>query len=452
MSKFLVIPTQAFSANIKGKATITFEDLPWAVRLYLRFFKEKVHIICDEVSFIKTNTAMAEKNKSSRSRAIKLLEAHSESRCAMTGTLMTKSPLNVLDPYMFLSRTFFKNVNMYQFAEEYCIMMSLRSKRGCRVMISPKKWDEVKKRLLSAYNRGGSEQFARVRWGIMQDLGVGLEACNLIMERPRYSPFKNVDSLMRQVADVTITVNRSDIFDINFDRFVYEPIKRPVQLSKEARRIGNELIEVGFTDCFELGNAAALELYTRLQDVCNGFEPLSESDEGGKNRIISYRPLKENPKVDSLKELLEEIGTEDNQVVIWSARSNATQSIQEMLTKEGMPFVTYTGLQSDEQKREAEEKIVSGEARVFLANPASASFGLNCLKNVDYCVWYCVGASLEYYSQAQHRILRGQSKTLKFAYTLFVKNSVEERVHKALSAGQELLNVASGREVFEWGK
>ena len=49
---------------------------------------------------------------------------------------------------------------------------------------------------------------------------------------------------------------------------------RPVQLSREAKTIANNLIEFGFTDKLILGKAAALELMLRLQDICNGFEPV----------------------------------------------------------------------------------------------------------------------------------------------------------------------------------
>jgi len=461
MSKWLICPTQSCSTDVKGKRYTDFGDLPWIIRLYLKFFNEKVHVILDECSWIKTNAPMPEQKKSSRSRVIKMLEAHSESRCAMTGTLMTKSPVNIVDPYSFLSASFFENESMYELAEEYCIMMSLRTMRGTRVMISQKEWDKARKRMINAYKFGGESQLEACKGRVVNELGIKLSDCEHILTHRTYTPFKNVEALMRRVESVTMTVKREDIFDIGPDKFVYAPIKRGVKLDATGKRLGEELVKVGFTDNLTLGKAASLELLLRLQDICNGFEPIEELssnvicdenewEDTRKPRRIVYEPLPENPKLDACMDLLEEIDTMQNQVVIWCSRRNAFDSIAERLTKENIPFVMYSGMQTSAEKKEAEEKAASGEARVFLANPAAAGFGLNCLKGFNYCAWYCVGTSVEQYHQAQHRILRGQSKVPKFAYQLFVEGSIEERIYRTLDAGQELLGAANSHDIFKF--
>jgi SNF2 family DNA or RNA helicase len=217
-----------------------------------------------------------------------------------------------------------------------------------------------------------------------------------------------------------------------------------VTISKSAKKIANELIDLGFTDQLVLGKAPALELVIRLQDICNGFEPTKED----KDSKVVYRPLADNPKLDELEELLDEIDTENNQVVVWCSRTNAFDSISARLDSMGIAHVRYSGSESKEQKKEAEEKFQSGEARVFLANQASAAFGLNCLKNCSYVIEYCNDASVERHHQAQHRVLRGQSKTPKFAYQIYVKGSVEERVIGALNVGQELLSSTNRKNLF----
>jgi hypothetical protein len=395
---------------------------------------------------VKTSQAMAEDTKSQRTRLVKSLEGNTEARAILTGTLKSKSPMNVIDQYQFLSREFFPE-SPFEFAETYCVMTNLRTARGRRVIISQKDYTKIRKRMVNAFRFGGDMQLEAIRYKINVEYGISDNKMDHIMAHKDYTPFLRQEELMRRVADCTMTVEREDVFDISYDKFVYAPIMRPVVLGKSAKKLANELIDLGFTDQLVLGKAAALELVIRLQDICNGFEPMKDEE----TEIVTYRELKENPKLDELEELLEEIGTERDQVVIWCARTNAFDSISERLEAAGIRTVRYSGSESKAEKKEAEALFASGEARVFLANQASAGYGLNCLKACNYCVWYCCGASVEYHHQAQHRILRGQSLTPKFAYQIYVKGSVEERNLMALNVGQELLASSNTKEVFRFG-
>jgi SNF2 family DNA or RNA helicase len=143
--------------------------------------------------------------------------------------------------------------------------------------------------------------------------------------------------------------------------------------------------------------------------------------------------------------LIEEI---DNPVVVWVSRTAALEAIAARLDKAGIPNVVYSGAQNKEEKDEAERKMKSGEARVFIANPASASFGLNSLKDVNYCVWYSINDSVEQYHQAQHRILRGESKFPKFAYNLYMEGTVEKKHRDALKLGLELITGKTDKNKF----
>ncbi len=237
--------------------------------------------------------------------------------------------------------------------------------------------------------------------------------------------------------------------------------EKPMAISsEEGRRIANELIKVGFTDKITLGKQPALELMHRLQDVCNGFEPcrdeenyeVVEDEEGNKEARpkVYYVPLKENPKLDVLAELLAEIDVDNNQTVVWVSRRNAFASVVERLNSLGIPCVSYSGDQTDDEKKEADRQMRCGEARVFVGNPAAAAFGLNFLANCNYMIYYCMDGSVERFVQAQHRILRGQSKNPKFAYVVAIEGSVEEKNMRSLNAGLELLSASNTKEVFEF--
>ena len=266
------------------------------------------------------------------------------------------------------------------------------------------------------------------------------------MKHKEYSPFINQDELQKRIAPHTITVKREDLFDVSFEEFVHNPIKVPVTLGEEAKKISKELIDIGFTDNLTLGKAAALELAIRLQDVCNGFEPVKDDDGN-----VTYKPLKENPKLEALMELLEEIDVNNNQIVIWGSRTALLRAAGEALDHAGISFVTYDGSAKAEDKAMAEKAFAEREVQVFLANQASGAYGLNCLANCSYAIYLCVDGSVEKYHQSQHRILRGQLTSPKFAYAIYAEKSMEERQWEALRIGKELIDGDVTKELFLMG-
>ena len=439
--KWLVINLESFSpTGLRKKKEVSLSDLPWAVRKFLSVFPQPF-IVLDECSKIKTNTPMKEEKKSSRTRTVKLLNRFGH-RCIMTGTLLSKSPLNAVDPYNFLKEGYFPE-SMWALAEQFCIMATIRVGRGRRVLISQKDYQAVRTRLKNAYIRSGETGLSAAKEGVFRQFGIDYTKQEHIIRHKKYAPFINKEELLRRIAPDTIFVRREDIFDARFDKFVKEPIKRPVELSKAAKKIANGLIELGFTDRFTLGKAAALELLTRLQDVCNGFEPVKDADGN-----VSYKPLRENPKLDELIELTEEIGIEENQLVVWASRRNMLDACAARLEKEGISYVRFDGSASDSLKAEAERKFMSREVSVFLANQASGAYGLNCLARCSYAVYLCVDGSVERYHQSLHRILRGQLSAPKYAYAIYAAGTVEERQWTALRVGQELVEMDNQKEKF----
>jgi SNF2 family DNA or RNA helicase len=301
----------------------------------------------------------------------------------------------------------------------------------------------IRTRLKNAFIRGGEMQLEAAKESIFKQFAIDYAKQEHIIRHRKYTPFINEKELLRRIAPDTLFVRREDVFDIRFEKFVKEPIMRPVKLSQDAKRIANELIELGFTDRLVLGKAPALELMTRLQDICNGFEPVKDDDGN-----VSYHPLSENPKLDELITLMEEIDVNNNQIVVWASRRNLLDLCAARFEKEGYTFVRYDGSASEGEKEKAEQDIVRKEAAVFLANQASGAFGLNCLSQCSYTVYMCVDGSVERYHQSQQRILRGQLTAPKFSYAIYAEGTVEERQWTALKVGKELIEADNRKEKF----
>jgi SNF2 family DNA or RNA helicase len=453
--KFLIINTEAFSVKgVKEKNRVSLDDLPWPVKRFISVFP-KHFVILDESSKIKTNVPMKESAKSSRTRIIKLLNQTQGHRCIMTATLMSKSPVNLYDQFAFLKEGFFPE-SMYEFAELYCIMETIRVGRGRRVLVSQKDYARIRGRLRSAYIQGGEQRLRAAMESVFRQYAIDYAKQEHIIQHREYSPFINQRELVKRIAPVTMFVRRENIFDIQHDKFIKEPIMRPVQLSAEAKRIANALVDVGFTDRMTLGNAPALELMIRLQDVCNGFEPMDANPDYARldvfdrkpKREIVYRPLAENPKLEAVMELLEEIDVERNQVVVWCSRKLLLRACADRFSAEGYAFVQYDGSADTAAKTAAEEAFSSGEAQIFLANQSSGAYGLNCLAHCSYVIYICIDGSVEKYYQSQYRVLRGAIYAPKFAYHIYAEGTVEEKQLRALAVGQELIGAENTKDMF----
>lgn len=445
--EYLIVPTQTFGLGVKEHKVKGVGLLPLVVQLYLGIHKKNIFCVLDESSWIKANNA-AKKQLSARSQMIGLLGSLVNNRAAGTGTLMSKSPMNMYDQYNFLQPGFFPE-SRAEFFQKYTITKKYYySGKTTETAIDKKEFAEIRDYLRSPH------------WGLFEFTGkdkdrdyskisqmaakykISYSDVELIVRADRYWPYRDLDELYKRVESCTVTVKREDVFDISNDKFVYDPITVSVELTPAQKKLYHKLIQDGFSEEFYLGKAQAAELNIRLQDICIGFEPIKDS-EGN----VTHKPFKENPKLEALIDLLDRIA-DDEQVVIWCSRTNAVKSIAERLTKEKISFVTYTGAESNEEKRLAEKLISDKTSRVFLGNIAAGSFGLNALKNCNYTVWYCVNDSPEMIHQAQHRILRGESKTPKFAYSLFCANTVELKQFESNKNGEEFIKFRNSKEDF----
>lgn len=474
--KFLIVNTESFSPKNLGKNKyITKDNLPDVVKKFLEANPDPF-IVLDESSKIKTTQACKEQDKSTRSRLIKTLNDVGD-RAALTGTLMSKSPLNVIDQYQFLNSGAFPE-SMWEFAEKYCVMETIRVGRGRRVLIPASSskgydrssWNGVRNRLIRAYNAGGASALAYTKANIYNELGISSENLDWIMAHKEYTPFKNLEALMKRLQEYapTVFISRADAFDpknVAFEKFINNPIVRKIPLSAEQKKLYNQLVKFGFTENMVLGKAAALELSTRLLDVCNGFEPVLScvecQEQEGLLRATcpmasectkpkaTYVPLKSNPKLDGLMDLIDEIDYSENQIVVWSCRINFMHAIADRLTEEGIPFCCYSGEQNDKEKEESKARFASGEARICIANQQSGAYGLNCFKKCDYTIYACSNNSVEQDYQSRHRFLRGATDHPKYAYRLCMEGSVEEKIYASLNLGADLITVKNTRKTFE---
>lgn len=407
-------------------------DVPEVVKEYIASCKKEPYIILDESSKIKTNNPCKDSKKSKRTQAILKLNTVGE-RSILTGTFMSMSPVNAYDQMNFLKPKFFPE-SMFAFAERYTIRRTLTSVRGARILITQKDYDAIRKRLIKAqeniYLLSGTME------GIRKYYGISNEDCVHIMKHPEYTPFKNLDELWQRIGDNCIKVAREDLFDL--PPKIYKTLG--IELTAEQRRLYLQLQNQYCTDHITVDNG--LKLYLRFQDICNGYEPVEtdEVDEKGHHKV-ELIPLSENPKLDMLEEIIDDIGKE--QAVVWCSRTKLLYDAKTRLESLGYTTAVYDGVVGSKEREAGYNSFAEGKTQIIFVNQASGGYGLDKLKNANYAIYLCNSYSVEHRVQSEERIARGVYETSKNIIDITCKGTCEDRVTEALKQGKQLLDTGT---------
>lgn len=410
-------------------------EIPEEVRKYILANNGNIFTILDESSKIKTNNPCKESKKSKRTQAILKLNKIGQ-RCILTGTFMSKSPVNAYDQMNFLCPGFFSE-SMYAFAEHYEIRRALPSVRGARITITQKDYETIRKRLVRY--KDNPSALSGAMDSIHSFYGISKEDCIHILKNPEYSPHKNMDELWQRIGDTCMKVDRKTSTDL--PPKVYKTYD--ITLTKEQTKLYLQLQNQYCTDNIVVDNG--LKLYLRFQDVCNGYEPIDHGDtidENGKVRHnIELKPLADNPKLDMLEEVIDDIG--DKQVVVWCSRTKLLYDAEAHMKELGYTTAIYDGKVDKKLREEGYQSFSEGKTQLIFVNQASGAYGLDGLKEADYAVYLCNSYSVEQRAQSENRIYRGEITRSKYIIDLTCKGTCEDRVTEALKQGKELLDMGT---------
>ena len=410
-------------------------EIPEEVKKYILANNGNIFTILDESSKIKTNNPCKESKKSKRTQAILKLNKIGQ-RCILTGTFMSKSPVNAYDQMNFLCPGFFSE-SMYAFAEHYEIRRSLPSVRGARITITQKDYETIRKRLVRY--KDNPSALSGAMDSIHSFYGISKEDCIHILKNPEYSPHKNMDELWQRIGDTCLKVDRKTSIDL--PPKVYKTYD--ITLTKEQMKLYLQLQNQYCTDNIVVDNG--LKLYLRFQDVCNGYEPIDHGDtidENGKVRHnIELKPLADNPKLDMLEEVIDDIG--DKQVVVWCSRTKLLYDAEAHMRELGYTTAIYDGKIDKKLREEGYQSFSEGKTQLIFVNQASGAYGLDGLKEADYAVYLCNSYSVEQRAQSENRIYRGEITRSKYIIDITCKGTCEDRVTEALKQGKELLDMGT---------
>lgn len=179
----------------------------------------------------------------------------------------------------------------------------------------------------------------------------------------------------------------------------------------------------------------------RMLQIASGYV---ETEQG------TVHEFKDNPKLDRLEEMLDEVAR-DNKVIIWCSYRHNYVMVERICKKLGLKYVFLTGDQNTKQKGESIEAFNKDPSvNAIIANRASGGVGCN-LTAASYSYVYSRNFSLAEELQSEARNYRGGSQIHDriVKVDLATKDSLDEQVLEALSnkhdVSKQILDILKGK-------
>lgn len=175
----------------------------------------------------------------------------------------------------------------------------------------------------------------------------------------------------------------------------------------------------------------------RLQQIVTGYA----KDETG-----TIHKLKDNPRLDALKELLEDL-QEDHKIIVWSVFHENYDDIAEVCKKLGIDYAELHGKVAQKDRDPNIKRFNEDpKCRVLIANQAAGGIGINLVSS-DVSIFYSKNFSLEQDLQAEGRNYRGGSEVHQKVtrIDIIAKETIDELITGALAGKQ---NIAT--QILDW--
>ena len=338
-------------------------------------------VVLDESTTIKNRSAKRTKN-------ILGLRSLSHIRRILTGSPITKSPLDLYTQCQFLSPELLGFSSYLAFRNRYAEMADLPVGSGRFIQIPKyyKRLDELEDKLKRFSTRIRKDQCLDLKPKIRQRRYIELEGKNKAL----YNRLR--EHALAIVEDSTISFS-------------------------------NKLTEI-----------------IKLHQVCNGF---TKDDDG---KILQLH----DQKIDALKEILDE--TDGKVIIWANYLWNIHQIKHELMVKYGeKSTVCIFGEVSVEDRRQAVKRIQEDpETRFLVANPTTGGFGLT-LTACNTVIYYSNNYNLEVRMQSEDRAHRLGQKGSVVYVDIVAKNTLDEAIMKSLiNKGKIAAKTLGEEELKSW--
>ena len=349
----------------------------------MEFLKQhKAMTIIDESTTIKNHKAI-------RTRNVLKLAKHSFYRRILTGSPVTKSPLDLYTQCGFLNEDLLGFSSYYAFRNRYCVTHRL-------------------------------------------DLGGGKYT-----EIPKY--YVKLEELEEKLKTFSYRVTKDECLDLPPKQYT----KRYVDMNEEQERVYKSLKQsaIAIIEDEAVSYNNKLTEIIKLHQVGNGFVKTNDAE------------LKEfkNPKLHALSDIIDE--SDGKMIIWANYIYNIENIIEFLEDKYGKSSVVANYGAIDSVKRTIAMKRFQEdpECKFFVGNPTTGGFGLT-LTAATNVVYFSNNFNYEVRRQSEDRAHRsGQTKTVLYT-DIICKNSLDERILSSLHQKDKLATATMGDEFKNWLK
>ena len=325
--------------------------------------------------------------KAKRTKNILALRWRARMRRILTGSPVTKSPLDLYTQCAFLDPALLGFKSFYAFRNRYCTFDEVYVARGEAIMVP--------------------------------------------------DGFTNLDELEQKLKAFSLRLTKDECLDI--PEKIYQ--KREIELSGEQRRVYQRL-KIEALAKFENETISVHNQLTeilRLHQVANGY---CKSDDG---EILEF----ENEKLKALLEILEE--TDQKVIIWATYVHNIHEIIGKLSEKYGSEsVVSIFGEVSQQDRMTAVDRFQKDpKCRFFVGNPTTGGYGLT-LTEAKYVIYFSNNYNLEVRLQSEDRAHRiGQTKNVVYI-DIIAKETIDERIVQALKKKIQLSAKTLGDKAKDW--
>ena len=342
---------------------------------------------CHETLMAIDESTTIKNPQAKRTKSIIKLGESAKYRRILTGSPVTKSPLDLYTQCEFLSPWLLNHASYYSF---------------------------------------------RTRYAVMRSANFGGRSVQIVVG------YRNIPELSNKIKDFSYRVLKDDCLDLPKKTFM----KRVIQLSSEQEKLYNQMKQMALAVMNDkmTTTATTMTQLMRLQQItCGHFK----ADDGSVQEI-------KNNRIDELLALLEEIHGKVVIWAHWrNDIATIVKHVKEEYGDNSI--VTYYGDTSVEDRHKAIKLIQDPESsvRFIVGTPQTGGYGIT-LTEASTMIYYSNGYDLEKRQQSEARIDRiGQKRAMTYI-DIIAENTVDERIVKALRKKINIATQVMGEELKDW--
>ena len=249
--------------------------------------------------------------------------------------------------------------------------------------------------------------------------------------------YKNLAELSEKIKPFSYRVLKDDCLDLPPKTFM----KRVIQLSTEQKKLYDQMKQLALAEMNGklTTTATALTQLMRLQQItCGHFK--ADDD--------SIQEIKNN-RIDELMELIEEVEGKAVIWAHWRHDiATIVREIEKEYPGSVMTYYGDTST-DDRQKAIKEMQDPESKVRFLVGTPQTGGYGIT-LTGASTMIYYSNGYDLEKRQQSEARIDRiGQKKPMTYI-DILAEDTVDERIVKALRKKVNIATQVMGEELKDW--